>query len=313
LTSPTEKPKENPPVTATPPKPADEPLVDAENKAAPPESEDAPFKDADDAELSGYHSRTRHRIKQYQQEVTRLRPAAKFGFDLAEAASNSGVKLESVVAWQELGFGLRAKDPEAIEALANIVGTYGVKVGADAPVDLTALETAVGEVFQSMDLSEAGKAKLQAALAGLKVSKAPAQPRQQAQPQPQRQQAQPQRQQAHPLQETANWIGDQEAQLEAQIGKARFAALRPAIYVEAKRREAGLDLRLLNDPVDMRVRWASCKEHVLARASQAAAAPRALPTVQPLLAANHSATPIQTPKKGTPEYDDHIMTHGLST
>lgn len=315
LTSPTEKPKENTPAPVdAPAAKAAEP--DTENKDAPPEpaeGEDVPFKDADEKELAGYHSRTRHRIKQYQTEVNRLRGPAKFTYDLAQAAAQRELKFESVVKWQELGFGLRDGDPEAIEALAAIVDSHykvhGKKFATEVVVpDVAPVEAAINAAFQSLDINEAAKNQLLAAVAKLKTPPV-AQPVQQPRPQPVQQ---PQRPQPTEMDRTRAYVHNEKAKLAQQVGAAKFQAVYDEILAEAKRREAVLPPHLIDDPIELRIRFAACKEYVLAKVSQQAAA-KATPTVpvQPSLRATPSPTPIPVPQRGTPEYDDYVLTHGV--
>jgi hypothetical protein len=305
LTPPEKKPIETPAADAAPvPTPAGE---DTENKAAPAEDtpEDAPFKDADEAELAGYHSRTRHRIKQYKTELDRLRPAAKFGFDISQAAAERGIQFQSVIGWQNLGFGLRDKDPEAVQALGKILESHGYQpAGEPVAPDVTSVEQVVDKLFESMDINADARAKILATLAPIKKpAPAPVQQQQRA-PAPQQQQAP----QQNPVEQTVQWVAGQESQAAARVGAAKWPDVRKALYAEARRREAGLPLHLLNDPIEMRIRFAACLEHAVARAS-APAAPRV--QVQPTLRATPSPTPVSLPKRGTAEYDDYVMTHGV--
>lgn len=315
LTAPTEKPKENTPAPVDAPaaKAAD---VDTENKDAPPEpaeGEEVPFKKADAKELAGYHSRTRHRITQFQNRIEQLEPAAKFTYDLAQAAAQRELKFESVVRWQELGFGLRDGDPEAIEALKSIVESHytaqGKKLAPEpAAPDVAPLETVINTAFQSLDITEATKNQLLAAVAKIKAPAPVAQPVQQPRPQPVQR---PQRPQPTEMDQTVAYVRNEEVQLAQRVGAAKWPEVRKAIYAEAARREASLPINRLNDPIDMRIRFAACAEHVLAKASQQAAAKPSTVPVQPSLRATPSPAPIPVPKRGTPEYDDYVLTHGI--
>lgn len=303
LTAPTTKTEPTPVSTPEPAAPA----PSAENPDAPAEAEtaeDAPFVPADEKELAGYHSRTRHRIKQFQRELDKQKPFVEFADGLIQRAAEHNLSVQSVVGWQNLGFGIRKGDPEALQALAGILESHGI-APAVAP-DLSPVEAVIAKLHQSLDINDEGKAALLQALAPLKKApeaQKPAAPVQRQAPAPQ-----PQRQPApDPLVATANWVGQREAQLAAQHGQ-KWPELRKAIYAEAARREAALPPHLVNDPVELRVRHAACVEHVLARA----AAPKpSLPSVQPSLRASPSPLPIPVPKRGAIEYDDYVMTHGV--
>lgn len=316
LTAPTEKPKENTPVlpASDPAKPAE---PDTENKDAPPEpaeGEEVPFKHADEKELAGYHSRTRHRIKQYKARVEQLEGPAKFTYDLANAAAQREMKFQSVVQWQELGFGLRDGDPEAIEALKGIVESHyaaqGKKLVQDAVApDVAPVEAAINAAFQSLDINEAAKTQLLAAVAKLKAPAPAAQP---AQPQRQPQAPQqPQRPQYSEMDRTRAYVHNEKAKLAQQVGAAKWPETYKAILAEAARREASLPPHVVDDPIELRIRFAACAEHVLAKASQQAAAKPPVVPVQPSLRATPSPTPLPVPKRGTPEYEDYLLTHGI--
>ncbi len=307
LTPPTQKPTE-PAVPAKVEPPVSE---DTENKEAPPvenEPEDAPFKAADEKELAGYHSRTRHRIKQYHKELDRQKPYVEFAESLVGRAAENNLTVPAIIGWQNLGFGIRQRDPEALQALQDILDSHGVSKPAPpaAAPDLSPVEAVIAKLHQSLDINDEGKAALLRALDPLKKpAAAPAQaPQPQRAPQPQQQRQAPP---ANPLAQTASWVGAQEAQL-AQTHGQKWPELRKAIYAEAARREALLPPHIVNDPIELRVRHAACTAHVLAKAS----APRPTPPpVQSSLRANTAPIPLQVPKKGTAEYDDYLMTHGV--
>lgn len=273
---------------------------DTENKEAPVESEeDAPFTPADEKELAGYHSRTRKRLGQYHKELARQKPYVEFAENLVTAAAQNNLTVPAILNWQKLGFGIRAGDPEALEALESVLDSHGRTAQQAAP-DLAPLEAVIAKLHRSLNLDDEGKAELEAALGGMKKAPAPQPPP----PQPQRQAA-PQQQAPHPLAQTASWVQSQEAQL-AQTHGQKWPDLKKAIYAEAARREQALPAHLVNDPIELRVRFAACKEYVLAKA----VAPK-LPSVQPSLRAITAPTPITAPKRGTAEYDDFVMTHGV--
>jgi hypothetical protein len=278
---------------------------DTENREAPVESEeDAPFTPADEKELAGYHSRTRKRLGQYHKELARQKPYVEFAENLVTAAAQHNLTVPAVLNWQKLGFGIRAGDPEALEALEEVLESHGRTAQQAAP-DLSPLEAVINKLHRSLNLDDEGRAELEAALGTMKKPVAPVQ--RQAPPQ---QQQQPQRQAApapapHPHAQTASWVQSQEAQLASTHGQ-KWPELRKAIYAEAARREQTLPSHLVNDPVELRVRFAACKEYVLAKAT----APRP-PSVQPSLRAISAPTPLATPKRGTADYDDYVMTHGV--
>lgn len=321
LTAPTEDKTKTPTEPAK--APVAEPKDDAENPAAPPEPKEGEaepeFKDATDEELAGYHSRTRHRIKGFQKQLDYARPRAQVMDQILGAAQQAGVSLKGVLSWQNLGFGLKARDPEALEALAGLLKSNGYELPAPAAPpapDTQPLELAVAELFSSQEISEVAKLKLAQAIGGFK--KPAAQPQAQPAPTPQPQarpiQAQPQ---ASPLAETQAWIDRAAGAYERRFG-ANWQAIERAALAEATRREAQLDPRQVMDPVELKTRYAACVEWAAARhqssPSPVAAAKPAAPPIQPTLRAhNGTPPPPAIPKRGTPEYDDYVMTHGVPT
>lgn len=278
---------------------------DTENKEAPEAADDAPFAPADEKELAGYHSRTRRRLGQYHKEMSRQKPYVEFAESLVNAAAENNLSVPAILEWQKLGFGIRNRDPEALESLENLLDSHGRTAPAQAAPDMAPIEAVIAKLHRSMNLDDEGKAALEAALSPFKKPAAPVQ--RQAAPQQQQRQAAPQQQAPNPMAQTANWVKAQEAQLAAAHGQ-KWPELKQAIYAEAARREANLPSHIVNDPIELRVRFAACAAHVQAKAS----APKpVMPSVQPSLRGNTSPTLIPVPQRGTPEYDDLVMTHGV--
>ena len=300
LTPPTTKPTE-PPVA--PEAAVETPTSgDTDNKAVAEEiPEDAPFAPADEKELAGYHSKTRKRLGQYHKELARQKPYVEFAENLVSAAAQHNLTVPAVLNWQKLGFGIRTGDPEALDALEAVLDSHGRMPQPTTP-DVAPIEALIQKLHRSLNLDDEGRAALETALAPLKKPAAPVQ--RQAPPQQQRA-AQPQQQAPNPLAQTAAWVQSQETQLATTLGP-KWPDLKKAIYAEAARRELTLPSHIVNDPIELRVRFAACKEYVLAKA----AAPRP-PSVQPSLRAISAPTPIPVPQRGTEAYDDYVMTHGV--
>ena len=275
---------------------AKEPVAETEHAE---ESEDEDFKPADETELAGYHSKTRNRIKGFQREIDRLKPSAEFTNELLGEATQLGLSVESVRGWQNLGFGIRKGDPQALAALAEVLGSHGITQSA-AP-DVTPLRETIEKLHRSMNIDDDAKEAMEKALESMGKPTAP-----QRQAPPPAQQPRPQEPLNAPYEQTVSWVRNVEAQDAKKFG-AKYPEVNKAIYAEAKRREVGLPLNQLNDPVEMRVRYAACREAVLAKLL--ARPPQ--PKVESSLRGSGPPTPLKVPQRGTEEYDDYIMTHGI--
>lgn len=276
---------------------AKEPVAEAEHAE---ESEDEDFKPADETELAGYHSKTRHRIKGFQREIDRLKPSAEFTNELLGEATQLGLSVESVRGWQNLGFGIRKGDPQALAALAEVLGSHGIAQSV-AP-DVTPLRETIEKLHRSMNIDDDAKEAMEKALESM--GKPPAPQKQAPPPQPVPQQQAPPLN--APYEQTVSWVRNVEAQDAKKFG-AKYPEVNKAIYAEAKRREVGLPLNQLNDPVEMRVRYAACREAVLAKLLTRPPQPK----VESSLRGSGPPTPLKVPQRGTEEYDDYILTHGV--
>jgi len=270
--------------------------------------EEVAFKPADEKELAGYHSKTRRRIQQYQRELDRAKASADFSDMLITQGHEIGLSGENIHQWQQLGFGVRKKDPAALAALVEVLGSHGALPKAQE-FDAKPLRDVVEKLHRSMNLDDDAKEALERALEGVAPGK-------QAQPQPTQQhqrQAQPAQQpeiQRTPYelayQSTVRSIRNEEAQ-DAQKYGQKYPEINKAIYAEAARREALLPPHIKNDPVEMRVRYAACREAVLAKVLSRPPQPK----VESSLRGSGAPTPLKVPERGTEEYDDHVMTHGV--
>ena len=296
LSPPIEKPKSEP---ATPPAKAEgevppEGAPEPQGEEEPESDEYVPYTDAEGAK---YHSKTRRRFKQLDTRIKAMEPYAQFGSDIVRAAAQHEVKMESVQGWIDLGFRVRQGDPQALASMKDLIASHGV-ITESAPPDVSAVTNVVNKLFQSLDITEEAKEKIEAALnrAIATQEKKPVQA-----PPPQQRQA-PQPQAPSPIQQTASWVQAQEAHYAKQLGQ-KWPIVKQQIYAEAARREAQLPIHLVNDPLEMRVRFAACAEHVLTKASQKAP----VVPVQPALRAVNAPTPAPSLKKGTAEYEDALL------
>lgn len=304
LTNPTQKTntqeaaKEEPPATP-------EESTSTETEVESTDNEE--FKPADDKELAGYHSKTRHRIKQYQRELDRVKAAADFSNGLVAEGHQLGLSSEHIQQWQHLGFGIRKGDPNALAALVDVLNSHGALPKAQS-FDPKPLRDVVEKLHRDMNLDDDAKEAIERALSGVESPKV-ATPVQQQAPAPVQQQqtsTPPQTQYRAAYDQTVNWVRSTEAQ-DAQKFGAKYPEINKAIYAEATRREASLPLHVRNDPIEMRVRYAACREAVMAKLLSRPPQPK----VESSLRGSGAPTPLKVPERGTPEYDDYLMTHGV--
>ena len=267
--------------------------------------DEAEFKPADEKELAGYHSKTRHRIKQYQRELDRAKAAADFSNEMVAEGHQLGLSPDHIQQWQKLGFGIRKGDPQALEALKEVLGSHGILPKA-APVDAKPLRDVVEKLHRSMNLDDDAKEELERALEGLAPAQEKASPPTPAPQQRQAQAAPTPTQYEVAYTQTEKWVRSIEAQ-DAQKFGAKYPEINKAIYAEANRREAALPPQVRNDPIEMRVRYAACREAVMAKLLSRPPQPK----VESSLRGSGTPTPLKVPARGTEEYDDYIMTHGV--
>jgi hypothetical protein len=300
LSPPIEKPKSEPSV----------PAVKAEGEVAPEgaapetpadETESDEYVPYTDAEGAKYHSKTRRRFKQLDSRIKEMEPYANFASNIARSAAENEVPIESVQKWLDIGFQVRRGDPQALAAMQNLIASHGVVTEAAAP-DVSGVTEILEKLHRSLDISDEAKERIEAALTRA-VPKAEKKPAPVA---PQQRQAPPQPQGPSPIRQTASWVQSQEARYAQQLGP-KWPAVKAQIYAEAARREAQLPANLVNDPLELRVRFAACAEHVLTKASQKAP----VVSVQPTLRAVNAPSSAPTLKRGTPEYEDALLSGTL--
>lgn len=299
------------------PTPQEEPPSEGEDKVEPNEAEqpDQPegeYKEPDEKELAGYHSKTRKRIKgiiEHRDKVIgSMRPYADFANEIVTEAAKHDVPVQNVKSWINLGYEIRKQNPEAMAAMADLLVSNGYEFAAEqAAPDLSGVEATLDRLHRNMNIDDDALATLKEALKRSVPEKKQA-PQQRQPPVQQSQQHQIPPQQ-HAIQQTYQYVAQREAQLQKQHG-AKWPAIRQKIYAEAAKREANLPVEVVNDPVEMRARFAECAAHVLALESVSRPAPKP-PPVQSSLRASPSPTPTKIPQKGTPEYEDFVMTYGV--
>lgn len=308
LTNPTQKTNTQEDAKKEEPSATPEESTSTETEAESADNEE--FKPADDKELAGYHSKTRHRIKQYQRELDRVKAAADFSNELVAEGHQLGLSSEHIQQWQQLGFGIRKGDPNALAALVDVLNSHGAIPKAQS-FDPKPLRDVVEKLHRDMNLDDDAKEAIERVLTGVespKAAAAPAQPQPPA-PAPAQQQAPstpPQTQYRAAYDQTVNWVRSTEAQ-DAQKFGAKYPEINKAIYAEATRREASLPLHIRNDPIEMRVRYAACREAVISKLLSRPPQPK----VESSLRGSGAPTPLKVPERGTAEYDDYLMTHGI--
>jgi len=291
------------PPAVTPP--ASEPTKPDEEDDKPLD-EDEPYLPPTEEEMRGYHSKTRRRIRQILTHAETVKNYADFGSEIISGASQNDVPVQSVRSWVDVGFAIRRGDPDAIQAVAHLLQTHGYQPTQAAPAaDLTVFETTIERLYRDMAIDDETRDKLKEALKRSQPEEP--NPQQQRIPLPQRQAPQQHQAPPTPLQDTASWVARQEAQYAQKYG-TKWTSIRTKIYAEGRRRERSLPVEEINDPMELRTRYAACAAHVIAKEMAAQVMP---PAVQSTLRATPSPTPTKTPNKGTPEYDDYILTHGV--
>jgi hypothetical protein len=273
---------------------------DAQANPATPEAE-KPFEFPDEKELAGYHSRTRDRMKQIIGKAKEAAPYANYGKAVLAEAEKFGVKVEQLNAWLELGFQVRAgniKDTAPI--LANLLKTAGYKDAALAPeaelgIDTAAIEAAIDALHADADMTDGAALKLKAALKAR--AKAPEKPSEaKAAPEPARPQA-PDLQ--APIRAALSDINASRMEYAAELGP-RWQQLEPQIRAEMTRLESTLPPDIRDNTKLWTSRYHRVVQSVLNR-------PVAKPPLTPSLRANSTPPAQKQLERGTPEYDEALL------
>lgn len=299
------KPTQTPVVPPAAPKPGETPTPDPA-AAKPPEGEDSDEPQEGDEtpptkeELASMHSKTRRRFKTLMAREEAARPYAEFGQDIAVRAHDAGVEIHTVDAWIEAGLRLRKGDPEALNMVANVLKAKGYQFEAPAPAapDYGPLNTLLGVLARTGDISEATKSEITKALETA-VPKAPVKP---VTPPPAP--AQPrQAPQVDFVGMARQEMAQTSAEYQAELG-ANWPAFREKAVAELQKVEAALPPHVRDNPRLFNARWTKVCE----RLRQAQSAPPKTPTIQSAARPNTGTPPPPQPlKPGTPEYDDALL------
>lgn len=326
--------EETPPAIEAPAEGApggESPKPDAEAKPAAEE-----FKLPDEAELNGYHSKTRDRFKGMirhldgvKRELADAKPFADYGAAVVGQARKLGVTNEQLNAWLETGFMLKQADPRALPALASILKQAGYKDPALAPPaapapaapDLSALDAVIDSLHKDLSIDDKGALALKNALKTVVPAK-PVAPAVQAPVQPQQPAVPPQvASQAAEYAQAVKSINEQLNEYAAATGLP-VAEVQARIKAETDKIEAKLTPQQINNVANWQTRFNLAASNAFRPASAPPAAPPAPkpvtknPPLTPSLRAQAPSTPRSPtatgPKPGTPEYEEALLEGRIS-